>query len=35
MSIQHRDDALMRYAAFAAEYQRTNSEVYPVRFEKI
>lgn len=35
LAIHRRDDALLRYASFIAEYQRTNDEIYPVKFEKI
>jgi len=35
LAIKRRDDALLRYASFTAEYLRTNDEVYPVKFEKV
>jgi len=35
LAIRRRDDALVRYSAFVTEYQNTNGEPYPKRFENV
>jgi len=35
LAIKRRDDALVRYSAFTTEYQNTNGEPYPKRFDNV
>ena len=35
LAMRRKEDALVRYSTFMAEYQKENGEPYPVPFEKI